>query len=90
MKAQTIQTLKDKKQNHSNDNFIIEYTSYNQCKHVKEEETKKEIVQKHINKKELSTEHVNGSYDKTNSKLKLIILTTGCFFVIDNLLLFYF
>jgi len=57
MKAQRIQKIKDKKQNPSNNNFIVEYTSYNQYKHVKKEEVKKEIKQEHINKKDTQSVH---------------------------------
>lgn len=82
LKAQKIQNIKDKKQNPL-DNFVIEYTSYNQYKDIKRgEEAKKEIVQEHINNKALGSEHFNRAYEKTSPKSKIIILTTGCFLLL--------
>src|SRR3989304_4747060 len=82
LKAQKIQNIKDKKQNPSNDNFIIEYTSYNQYKNVEKEEVKREIVQEYINNKAPGSEHFNRAYEKTSPKSKIIILTTGCFLIL--------
>jgi membrane-bound ClpP family serine protease len=41
----------------------------NQYEHVKKEEAKKEIKQGYINKNQLTSEHANRTYDKTNSKI---------------------
>jgi hypothetical protein len=89
-KARRIKENEEKKQNPSNDKFVIEYTSYNQYKNVEKEEVKKEIVQEHINNKALGSEHFDRASETTNSKPKLFFITIGSFLLLIILVCSYF
>jgi S1-C subfamily serine protease len=83
-----LEKIKDKKQN--SNNFIIEYTTYSQAKHVRKEEAEKEITQEHINNKALSSVYVNQIYDKTNPRHKIFIITASVFSLLIILISSYF
>lgn len=89
LKAQKIQNIKDKKQNPSND-FIIEYTSYNQAKHVKKEEAQREDIQELINKKDLGSARVNRTNYKTSPRPIFFIITASVFSLLIVLICSYF